>query len=555
MRPKLIVIFVSVFAVFSSVAVAVSPVSVAQGRQLFERNWTARNPQLGGDGLGPLFNGQSCVACHHQGGVGGSGDSRFNALTLGIESMKITGGPVDNDVIAGIVRAFHPGFISTDGTMTNTLVLSHHGGSPMFQSARAEILSQIDSLFSGEGGPSESAEVRRAYATPILFQQKVGRYNVLIRARLFQRNTTSMFGSGLIDNITGQQIEAQAKLQKQHPEISGRPATLKSGRYGKFGWRGNIASLLDFVDQACAAEVGLETTRKKQPLDPTTPDYRNTTTDIKDDQIIAMRDFLAALPRPTRELPVDSQRLAEVNRGEQLFASVGCSICHVPNMGPAEGIYSDILLHDMGYPSIDLNPAEPYIVRTTPESRVVAVDVVSRTKGMGTYYGGSAEISVDRVERIRGSASGRESRSNSVQRYFEFSAPTRPLVRSEVVKLRSETFEAKTEQQVQRDGAFRGSFTKTTEGVFRRDDYVRLTYEPTQFNQEWRTPPLWGLRDSAPYMHDGRAETVLEAIAMHDGESAGTRDRFLQLPLADRHAVLAFLDTLVAPPTAPQQSD
>ena len=265
-----------------------------------------------------------------------------------------------------------------------------------------------------------------------------------------------------------------------------------------------------------------------------------------------MRDFLASLPRPTRQLPVDSQRLAEVHRGEQLFASVGCSVCHVPNMGPAEGIYSDILLHDMGYESIDLNPAEPYIVRTTPESRVVAVDVVSRTKGMGTYYGGSAVISIDRVERIQGSASGSESRSSPVRRFFVFSAPARPLVQSEVVKLGSETFEGKTEQQVQRDSGARGNFTKTFEGVFRRDDYVRLSYEPTNFNQEWRTPPLWGLRDSAPYMHDGRAETVLESIVMHDGEAAGTRDRFLQLPLADRQAVLAFLDTLVAPPGAPQ---
>ncbi len=60
-----------------------------------------------------------------------------------------------------------------------------------------------------------------------------------------------------------------------------------------------------------------------------------------------------------------------------------------------------------------------------------------------------------------------------------------------------------------------------------------------------------GARDSAPYLHDGRAETVLEAIALHAGEAAGTRDRFLQLPLADRRAVLAFLDTFVAPPTAP----
>ena len=78
-----------------------------------------------------------------------------------------------------------------------------------------------------------------------------------------------------------------------------------------------------------------------------------------------------------------------------------------------------------------------------------------------------------------------------------------------------------------------------------------MHYEPTKFNQEWRTPPLWGVADSAPYMHDGRAETLLEAISMHDGEGAGTRDRFLQLSVADRNALIAFLKTLVAPPNVP----
>ena len=81
-------------------AVAVSPAAIEQGRQLFERKWQATNPSFGSDGLGPLFNGQSCVACHHQGGVGGGGESEFNAKTIGIEQMSITGGIVNNDVVA-----------------------------------------------------------------------------------------------------------------------------------------------------------------------------------------------------------------------------------------------------------------------------------------------------------------------------------------------------------------------------------------------------------------------------------------------------------------------
>ena len=30
--------------------------------------------------------------------------------------------------------------------------------------------------------------------------------------------------------------------------------------------------------------------------------------------------------------------------------------------------------------------------------------------------------------------------------------------------------------------------------------------------REWRTPPLWGLRDSGPYMHDGAMATLLSAV-------------------------------------------
>jgi cytochrome c peroxidase len=106
---------------------------------------------------------------------------------------------------------------------------------------------------------------------------------------------------------------------------------------------------------------------------------------------------------------------------------------------------------------------------------------------------------------------------------------------------------AETQSETLSDGRRRITEQATTLSL-----YVRVHYEPTMFNQEWRTPPLWGVADSAPYMHDGRADTLLEAITMHDGEAAGTRDRFLHLPLADRLALIAFLKTLVAPSTAPQ---
>lgn len=60
----------------------------------------------------------------------------------------------------------------------------------------------------------------------------------------------------------------------------------------------------------------------------------------------------------------------------------------------------------------------------------------------------------------------------------------------------------------------------------------------------FRTPPLWGIRDTAPYMHDGRAETLTAAILAHDGEAAAVRSSYQQRPPADRDALLQFLEDL-----------
>ena len=65
--------------------------------------------------------------------------------------------------------------------------------------------------------------------------------------------------------------------------------------------------------------------------------------------------------------------------------------------------------------------------------------------------------------------------------------------------------------------------------------------------QEWWTPPLWGVRDSAPYLHDGRAATLEQAIAFHGGEAADARLRFFMQTRENRMKIAAFLKSLVAP--------
>lgn len=61
---------------------------------------------------------------------------------------------------------------------------------------------------------------------------------------------------------------------------------------------------------------------------------------------------------------------------------------------------------------------------------------------------------------------------------------------------------------------------------------------------EIRTPSLWGLRLRRPFLHDGSAATVSDAIGRHAGEAELARQGFDRAREADRLALLAFLDTL-----------
>lgn len=62
------------------------------------------------------------------------------------------------------------------------------------------------------------------------------------------------------------------------------------------------------------------------------------------------------------------------------------------------------------------------------------------------------------------------------------------------------------------------------------------------------TRPLWGLADTAPYLHDGRAPTVHEAIVLHGGEAAASRDSYLALDDEGRAGLRVFLTSLSRQP-------
>ena len=76
-----------------------------------------------------------------------------------------------------------------------------------------------------------------------------------------------------------------------------------------------------------------------------------------------------------------------------------------------------------------------------------------------------------------------------------------------------------------------------------RPDYAAST-------NEWRTPPLWGIGltqlvyPQARFLHDGRAETIEEAILWHGGEAYWSKEAFRKLSPADRQSLIDFISAL-----------
>jgi CxxC motif-containing protein (DUF1111 family) len=278
-----------------------------------------------------------------------------------------------------------------------------------------------------------------------------------------KRNTPPLFGAGLIDAIPDKVLdevaaeqarasgEALRSSESRHGDellpVKGRVARLKDGRAGRFGWKASVPSLREFTLQACSSELGLEVPGFARAAPPWKSDYKAPGIDLTREQCDTLTGFVASLPRPAVRPAESMEQAGAIERGRQLFASVGCAACHRPKLGDVDGIYSDLLLHDMG----------------------------PRLSDSGSYTVLEPQT-----------ASGDKSK------------------------------------------------------------------QPRAANElEWRTPPLWGLRDSAPYLHDGRAATVADAVALHGGEGMAAARAYERLSANERGQVELFLQTLAAPTTAP----
>jgi CxxC motif-containing protein (DUF1111 family) len=403
---------------------AVDPAMAQAGGELFQHEWTPNDPlAAGGDGLGPVFNATSCTACHHKGGVGGSGGIEDNVTAFSIRT--VAGGPAREGVV-------HTYAIDKDSAETLADV---DASLPRVSQVKLTDLINVRRNASNNGcGPIRPEVVSR-------FPQGVD---------VSQRNTPALFGAKLIDEIPDRAIIANEKKERLKWGLArsdgedvpvGHASRLANGRVGHFGWKAQTASLSDFVQAACANELGLGNPGQAQPRPLGKKNYQSPSGyDLTTQQCDQLTAYVASLGRPVERLPADARERARVVAGKKRFAAIGCADCHTPDVASVQGIYSDLLLHKMG------------------EALV----------GGGSY-----------------------------------GEPPAPLP----------------------------------------------NFPPGEgpSPSEWRTPPLWGVADSAPYLHDGRAASLDEAIRLHGGQAARAVRSYSNLGTGERDEVIAFLQTLKAP--------
>ena len=281
------------------------------------------------DGLGPLYNAQSCRECHQNPTSGGS--SQVSELRVGHRDSK--------------------------GQFQNPEIPINHG---------TEIIK------------GRSLVNDRAICPSGAFPDKEIQEHVPDSENIHTlRMSLNLLGDGFVEALADQTLLDLAKEQcKKHHKICGQalyvPIVESPGStgVGRFGWKDQQASLLSFSGDAYLNEMGI--TSRLFPDEVT--NLCNTVKEPNDQpgadglsDIDRFARFIRATEAPSRDLTLS--QTSHAKHGEELFAKIGCAICHVPTLTtapagtpinggaftvpPALGQktfhpYGDFLLHNVG---------------------------------------------------------------------------------------------------------------------------------------------------------------------------------------------------------------
>ena len=274
-----------------------------RGRGVFDFDFA-----IAGGGLGPLFNGDACRACHFDPVIGGSGPQDVDVIRHGIF-----------DSASGVFTA------PEMGTMAH-----RHASDP---NARPPIDSGA---------------------------------NLFVKMQ-----TPSLLGLGLIDAIPRDDIVARADPNDSNADgISGRPHILDGDRLGRLGWRANVPSLAEFSRDALGAELGF--TVPPQPgltfgAEADSDGVADPEISLAD--VEALTFFMSQLaPPPQLEIAADAR--ADGEAAFAAAGCDGCHVPTMQTGDGVDAhLFSDLLLHNVaapGTPDISAGDAQPNEFRTAP---------------------------------------------------------------------------------------------------------------------------------------------------------------------------------------------
>ena len=282
------------------------------------------------DGLGPLYNAQSCRECHQNPTSGGS-------------------------------------------TQISELRVGHRGSHGKFENPEIPIARGTE-IIKGRSLVNDRAICPSAAFPVTEIQERVPDSEQI---RTF-RVSLNLLGDGFVEAVPDQTFVNLAKEQcnKGHHKICGQvlyvPIVEAPGQtgVGRFGWKDQQASLLSFAADAYLNEMGI--TSRLQPDEVTS--LCNTAREPNDQpgsdglsDIDRFARFIRASKAPARDAQLAATRNAK--EGAELFAKVGCEQCHVETLATASAgtqlnggtltvsaalgdkqfhPYADFLLHDVG---------------------------------------------------------------------------------------------------------------------------------------------------------------------------------------------------------------
>jgi CxxC motif-containing protein (DUF1111 family) len=288
-------------------------------------------------GLGPRFNLDSCGGCHAQPAVGGTSPS----INPQVEVATKAG--ATNKV---------PFFVTLDGPVREARFKRHADGSP---DGSVHGLFTIAGRHDAPGCNMSQPDFARAAAD----------------RNLIFRIPTPVFGAGLIQSIPDHEIvrnkNANSAL-KRDLGISGRENREdNTNTITRFGWKAQNKSLQLFSAEAYLVEQGVTNEIFENERDEVdgclfnpVPEDESTMTGSADDpegvpnDLVLFAGFMRFLAPPT---PAPATTSTE--NGKRLFTSVGCALCHTPELRTGlsasaaltdkpVNLFSDLLVHNMG---------------------------------------------------------------------------------------------------------------------------------------------------------------------------------------------------------------